>query len=53
MYEAVRDLTGEAREDFLTEAQGEVETHGVGWEPDLPGVTPGSSEAGKVNSWLA
>ena len=27
MYEAVRDLTGEAREDFLTEAQGEVETH--------------------------
>lgn len=30
MYEAVRDLTGEAREDFLTEAQGEVETHGVG-----------------------
>ena len=26
MYEAVRDLTGETREDLLIEAQGEVET---------------------------
>lgn len=26
VYEAVRDLPGEAREDFLTEAQKEVET---------------------------
>lgn len=51
MYEAVRDLTGEAREDLLLEAQGEVQTWWGG--PDLPGVTPRNSEAGKLTSWLA
>lgn len=41
MYEAVRDLTGEAREDFLTEAQGEVETHrGGGGNPTCLGLHP-------------